>query len=107
MVVQALINRRWVADIKGALIVQVIVEYIFKYGIWLTTLSYTMMCQISTMMDMVDNLFLDHDVPDQHKWRLIQSGSYTSISRPTMLTFWDPSSLRPGKDLEILGSAAL
>ena len=43
---QALNNRRWVEDIRGALSVQVLLEYLI---IW----------------DLVDGLVLQHDVPDQ------------------------------------------
>jgi len=50
---QALDGRRWVADIKGALTVQVL---------W----------------DLLGNFALQQNVPDQHIWRLTQSGSYTS-----------------------------
>lgn len=59
---QALTNRRWVADIEGALMCKLF-SNIFKYGIWLITLSYKVI-----------------DMPDQHKWRLTKSGSYTSKS---------------------------
>ena len=50
---QALDGRRWVADIKGALTVQVL---------WY----------------LLGNFALQQNVPDQHIWRLTQSGSYTS-----------------------------
>ncbi|WVZ83087.1 hypothetical protein U9M48_030267 [Paspalum notatum var. saurae] len=58
---QALSNRRWVEDIRGALTVQVLLEYL---AIW----------------DMVDGLVLQHDVLDQHVWKLSASGSYSSKS---------------------------
>ena len=47
---QALHNRSWVADIKGALTVEVLLEYV---QLW----------------DMVDNITLQQDIPDQHHWR--------------------------------------
>ncbi|WVZ63856.1 LOW QUALITY PROTEIN: hypothetical protein U9M48_013454 [Paspalum notatum var. saurae] len=58
---QALSNRRWVEDIRGALTIQVLLEYL---AIW----------------DMVDALVLQHDVPDQHVWKLPTSGSYSNKS---------------------------
>ncbi|WVZ56128.1 hypothetical protein U9M48_006704 [Paspalum notatum var. saurae] len=58
---QALTNRSWVADIRGALTVQVLVEYL---AIW----------------DLVDGLELRADVPDQHHWKLSSSGCYSSKS---------------------------
>jgi hypothetical protein len=44
---QGLQNRRWVSDIRGVLSVQVIVEYL---QLW----------------NLVDNLVLHQDTPDQH-----------------------------------------
>jgi hypothetical protein len=58
---QALTNRSWVADIRGALMVQVLVEYL---AIW----------------DLVDGLELRADVPDEHHWKLNPSGCYSSKS---------------------------
>ena len=60
-VVQALQNNRWVGDIKGARTVQVMYEYL---QIW----------------DIVENIVLQQDTPDQYKWKLSQSGSYNSKS---------------------------
>ena len=48
IIAQALQNRRWVDDIKGALTVQVLVEYL---QFW----------------DLVDGKALQQDVPDQYK----------------------------------------
>ena len=60
-VAQALQNRRWVGDIKGARTVQVLVEYLH---VW----------------DLVDGTVLQQDVEDQYKWKLTPSGSYSSKS---------------------------
>jgi hypothetical protein len=54
-------NRRWVADIKGALIVQVMLEYL---DIWV----------------MIDNMVLQPNVPGQHTWKLSSLGKYSSKS---------------------------
>ncbi|WVZ66318.1 hypothetical protein U9M48_015558, partial [Paspalum notatum var. saurae] len=56
-VFQALTNRRWVKDIRGALTVQVLVEYV---KVW----------------EMVD----DPGVPDHFRWRFTQSGQYSCKS---------------------------
>jgi hypothetical protein len=60
-VAQALQNRRWVRDINRALTVQVWVEYL---QVW----------------DLVEGTVLQQDVPDQFKWNLTLSGSYSSKS---------------------------
>jgi hypothetical protein len=60
-VAQALDNRNWVHDIKGALTVQVLVEYLH---IW----------------NMVEGVVLRQDVVDQYKWKLTQHGLYSSKS---------------------------
>jgi hypothetical protein len=44
---QALLNRSWVSDFKGALTVQILVEYLH---IW----------------DLVDGIVLQPDIPDKH-----------------------------------------
>ena len=61
MVAQAVDSRRWVADIRGALTVQVLREYLLIWGV-------------------VDDLVLQPTVPDQHKWKLSISGKYSSRS---------------------------
>ncbi|WVZ82995.1 hypothetical protein U9M48_030188 [Paspalum notatum var. saurae] len=58
---QALTNRRWVTDIRGALTVQVLVEYL---KIW----------------EMVDDVTLQPGVPDQFLWRFTHSGQYSCQS---------------------------
>ncbi|WVZ93635.1 hypothetical protein U9M48_039600 [Paspalum notatum var. saurae] len=58
---QALDNRRWVSDIKGALTVQVLSEYLL---VW----------------DLVDGVELQLDTPDQHLWKLSSSGVYSCKS---------------------------
>jgi len=63
-VAQALTNISWVADIRGALIVLVLIEYL---QFW----------------ELVDDLVLQHDTPGQHRWRSTKSGSYTSKSAYT------------------------
>ena len=60
-VAQALQNRGWVRDIKGELSVQVLMEYL---QIW----------------DRVDGITLQQGIPDQFRWKLTQSGSYSSKS---------------------------
>ena len=60
-VAQALQNRSWVHDIKGALTVEVLVDYLL---IW----------------DMVDGVVLQQNVADHYKWKLTQHGSYSSKS---------------------------
>jgi len=54
-------NGVWFADIRGALTVQVLREYLH---IW----------------DLVDGLVLQPEVPGQHRWRLTNSGLYSSKS---------------------------
>jgi hypothetical protein len=60
-VAQALHNRSWVADNKGAITVQILIEYLL---IW----------------DQVDGIFLQPDVQDQYRWEFSQSGTYSSKS---------------------------
>ena len=60
-VAEALNNRRWVADIKGARTVQVLEDYL---NIW----------------DLVEGLTLQQEVTDRFRWKLTQSGTYTSKS---------------------------
>jgi hypothetical protein len=59
-VAQALFGRSWVHDIKGALTVQVLIEYL---QVW----------------DFVE-VVLQSDVPDQFRWKLTQDGCYSSKS---------------------------
>jgi hypothetical protein len=60
-VAQALHNRTWVQDIKGARTVEVLLEFL---QIW----------------DMVDGFILQPEIPDRYKWKLTQDGSYSSKS---------------------------
>ena len=60
-VAQALSNRRCVSDIKGGLPVEVLMEYL-------------------VLWDKIDGVILQHDVPDQYRWKLTQYGIYTSKS---------------------------
>lgn len=52
-------SRWWVSDIKGALLVPLLREYLL---IW----------------DLVDDFPLQPEMSDQHHWQLSKSGSYTS-----------------------------
>ncbi|WVZ62593.1 hypothetical protein U9M48_012327 [Paspalum notatum var. saurae] len=54
-------NQTWVSDIRGVLSVRVLSEYLL---IW----------------ELVDNIVLQPEIPDQHKWKLSQTGSYSSRS---------------------------
>ncbi|WVZ94088.1 hypothetical protein U9M48_040025 [Paspalum notatum var. saurae] len=58
---QAIDNRNWVSDIKGALTVQVLSEYLM---VW----------------DLVDELELQPGIPDQLRWKLSSSGDYSCKS---------------------------
>ncbi|WVZ94677.1 hypothetical protein U9M48_040542 [Paspalum notatum var. saurae] len=60
-VAQGLQDRSWVHDIRGALSVQVLVEYL---QLW----------------NLIDNVELQHDTLDQHTWRLSNLGIYSSKS---------------------------
>jgi hypothetical protein len=60
-VAQALHNRSWVQDIKGARTVKVLLEFLH---IW----------------DMVDGFILQPEIPDRYRWKLMQDGSYSSKS---------------------------
>jgi hypothetical protein len=57
---EALNNRKWVFDIKGALTVQV--TWIFNH------------------LSLVDDMVLDPAISDQHSWCLSKTGSYSSKS---------------------------
>ena len=59
IVAQALHNRGWVRDIRGALTVQVLMEYLQVWG-------------------PLEGVILQQGVPDQFRWKLSQSGSYSS-----------------------------
>ncbi|WVZ52340.1 hypothetical protein U9M48_003412 [Paspalum notatum var. saurae] len=61
---QALQNQFWVSDISGALTVQVLVE---DLRVW----------------ELVDDINLQQDVPDQHLWKLTKSGIYSRKSAYT------------------------
>jgi hypothetical protein len=58
---QALNNRRWISYIQGALTVQVLVEYLRIWGL-------------------VDEIILQPSLPDQHIWKLSNSGQYSAKS---------------------------
>jgi hypothetical protein len=58
---QAFFNRKWVSDIKGALTVQVLVDYL---RIW----------------ELVEGIVLHPEVSDHFSWKLSSSGQYNSKS---------------------------
>jgi hypothetical protein len=58
-VAQALNARCWVADIKGALTVQILIEY---------------------LRDLVNDFRLQPELEETHKWRFSQPGQYSSKS---------------------------
>jgi hypothetical protein len=58
---QALLNRRWIADIKGALTVGVIVDYLHLWNI-------------------LANFVLQSNTEDRHIFRLSSNGSYSAKS---------------------------
>lgn len=58
---QALQKRKWVEDVKGALTVPVLLEYLQLWG-------------------SMDDVLLQQNVPDQFVWKLNQSGIYTTKS---------------------------
>jgi len=60
-VFQALNNRTWVSDIRGALTVQVLIEYI---NLW----------------ELLSNVELQPDVEDTHIWTFSTTGQYTTKS---------------------------
>jgi hypothetical protein len=60
-VAQALHNRSWVQDIRGARTVEVLLDYLH---VW----------------DMVDEIILHPEIPDRYIWKLTNDGSYSSKS---------------------------
>jgi hypothetical protein len=87
-VAHALLNRGWVSDIIGALTVQLLIAFL---PIW----------------DLVDGMVLQPDVPDQHRWKLTQSGNY--ISKSAYSAFFE-GSIKFGpwrKNMEKQGSVAV
>jgi hypothetical protein len=69
---QALSNRGWVADIKGALTVQVLIEFL---KVW----------------ELVEGIVLHPDVPDHFSWKFSSSGQYSStgsIKFPAWRRIW-------------------
>lgn len=67
--VKALQNKNWVNDIKVARTVQVMVDCLLIWGL-------------------VDDLSLQQNVPDQHRWKLIKSESGTYSSRSVYAAFF-------------------
>jgi len=82
-VAKALVNRGWVADIRGALSVQVLVEYL---QVW----------------DLVDGLILQQDTPDQFRWSS-HNPVPTPASQHMLPCFWEPSNFLPGKEFGRVG----
>ena len=60
-VYEALTNRMWVTDIKGALSLNILVEYL---GLW----------------DLLAERVLQPDVEDSHIWKFLASGQYSEKS---------------------------
>ena len=58
---ESLNNRTWVSDIRGALTVQVLIEYI---NLW----------------ELFSNVELQPDVEDTHIWKVSTTGQYTTKS---------------------------
>ena len=58
---EALVDRKWVTDTRGALSIVALVEYL---ELW----------------EMLDDVQLQQDMLDQHTWRLSSSGIYSSKS---------------------------
>jgi hypothetical protein len=75
-VAQALHNRSWVQDIKGARTVEVLLEFLH---IW----------------DMVDGFILQPEIPDRYRWKLTQDGAASLPMRPSL---WTPSSSVRGEE---------
>jgi hypothetical protein len=69
-IAEAIYNHRWVADIKGALTIPVLVEYV-------------------QVRDQVQGVVLQQDVSDTFRWKLTDSGEYTS-SLPMQPSSWEP-----------------
>jgi hypothetical protein len=72
-------KRTWVADIRGALSVQVLIEY-------------------PVIWDLVDDMPLQQGVSDQHHWKFTQSGIYSSKSAYSMF-FLDSVSFNGWKNI--------
>ena len=83
--VQALNNWDWVADVRGVFTVQVLAEYL-------------------QIRDLVDVLVLQQDVPDQHRWKLSSSSSYSSKSAYQAFFLGDYQICPMEKNLAKLGS---
>ncbi|WVZ98322.1 hypothetical protein U9M48_043781, partial [Paspalum notatum var. saurae] len=77
-VAQGLFTHNWVRDIRGALTVPVLLDYL---KLW----------------DMTNSIVLHHEVQDQHIWRLTRSGCYSSKSAYDSLE----------QNLEILGATEI
>jgi hypothetical protein len=87
-VAQALPNRCWVNDIRGAHSVQLLVDYFY---IW----------------DLMEGVVLTQDVPDQVRWKLTQSRVYRNKSALCRLNGQNHKVCSEEKDLEKLGSSSL
>ena len=60
-VFESLNNRTWVSDIRGALTIQVLIEYINPW-------------------ELLSNVELQPDVEDTHIWKVSTTGQYTTKS---------------------------
>lgn len=81
---EGLLNRRWIGDIKGALTVGALVDYLHLWN----ALSV---------------LFLQPDIEDKHIFSIAPNGKYSAKVSYSGL-FYDLCFCSPQADMEVLGS---